>query len=171
MKYLKLLCVALILVSHHTDAQTTTVTDTITRSAPIFYDVLGNKVQYGAQMPELNQIAGAPKAFYTYYWEFGDGNYSFQEKPEHAYKKKGEYEVKLWSTNNYDNGKPPASRPKKVAISNATDEEASIDNSAFTEADPSEDLLIKTNRDPVPEQEMVVICPLSLLFQFIIFRC
>lgn len=135
--------------------------DTLTRSAPIFYDVLGNKVTYGATMPELNQIAGAPKAFYTYYWEMGDGDYSFEKKPQHKYKKEGTYEVKLWSTNNYDNGKPPASRPKKVVISDATDEEASIDNDAFAKVTskfkPNEDLLIRTNRDPLPNQEMVLI--------------
>ncbi|MFC4634678.1 PKD domain-containing protein [Dokdonia ponticola] len=135
--------------------------DTLTRSAPIFYDVLGNKVTYGAEMPELNQIAGAPKAFYTYYWELGDGNYSFEKEPKHTYKKEGTYEVKLWSTNNYDNGKPPASRPKKVVISDASDEEASVDGFAFAKANPvfkpDEDLLIRTNRDPLPSQEMVLI--------------
>ena len=68
-------------VSH---SQTTTQ-DTLTRSAPIFYDVLGNKVTYGATMPELNQIAGAPKAYYTYYWEFGDGNYSNEKNPQHEF--------------------------------------------------------------------------------------
>ncbi|MEP0262570.1 PKD domain-containing protein [Dokdonia sp.] len=139
----------------------TTVQDTLTRSAPIFYDVLGNKVTYGAKMPELNQIAGAPKAFYTYYWEMGDGNYSFEKEPQHKYKKEGAYEVKLWSTNNYDNGKPPASRPKKVVISDATDEEASVDDNAFAKAPskfkPNEDLLVLTNRDPLPDQEMVLI--------------
>ena len=135
--------------------------DTLTRSAPIFYDVLGNKVTYGAKMPELNQVAGAPKAFYTYYWEMGDGNYSFEKDPKHTYKKAGTYEVKLWSTNNYDNGKPPASRPEKVVISDASDEEASMDGDAFAKANPTfkldDDLLVRTNRDPLPSQEMVLI--------------
>lgn len=134
--------------------------DTLTRSAPIFYDVLGNKVTYGAKMPELNQVAGAPKAFYTYYWEMGDGNYSFEKSPQHTYKKEGTYEVKLWSTNNYDNGKPPASRPQKVTIT-SNDEEASLDDSAFAKAPtkfkPNEDLRVLTNRDPLPSQEIVLI--------------
>lgn len=135
--------------------------DTLTRSAPIFYDVLGNKVSYGAEMPELNQIAGAPKAYYTYYWEFGDGNYSQEEKPKHSYKKKGDYEVRLWSTNNYANGKPPASRPRSVTIADDQNDQSSLDadpsikkTSPFL---PNEDLIIKTNRDPVPNQELVVI--------------
>lgn len=138
----------------------TTIQDTITRSAPIFYDVLGNKVSYGAKMPELNQVAGAPKAFYTYYWEMGDGDYSFEKNPKHSYKKEGTYEVKLWTTNNYDNGKPPASRPKKVTVA-SNDDEASLDDPAFAKA-PSkfkleEDLRVLTNRDPLPSQEMVLV--------------
>jgi PKD repeat protein len=128
--------------------------DTIPRIAPISYEINGNQVVYGAEMPPLNQIAGAPKAFYTYYWEFGDGNYSFKEKPVHQYTSSGTYEAKLWATNNYDNGKPPASRPKSITVSGASDE-ASIDtNSLFIEDD---DLILKRNCEPIPDQEMVFI--------------
>lgn len=129
--------------------------DTTTRTAPIFYDVLGNQVEFRPEMPPLNQIAGAPQAYYTYYWEFGDGNYSFKGKPTHTYKEKGEYEVKLWSTNNYDNGKPPTSRPQNVII-NSSPDQASLDSgpSLFPEG---EDILIRTNRDPLPEEEMILI--------------
>ena len=63
-------------------------TDTISRSATITHKVNGNSVSFNPETPQLNQIAGAPKAFYTYYWEFGDGNYSFLEKPNHSYKEK-----------------------------------------------------------------------------------
>ncbi|RMB56800.1 PKD domain-containing protein [Dokdonia sinensis] len=148
----------------------TVVLDTITRSAPISIDIQGNRAQYNAQMPPLNQVAGAPKAYYSYYWETGDGNYSFKEKPKHSYKKAGDYEVRLWSTNNYDNGKPPASRPKKVTIAQVTDKEASTDaESAFAKAELNEisgaesslardtDLMVRHNREPIPEQEIVLI--------------
>ncbi|MCH9661728.1 MAG: PKD domain-containing protein [Bacteroidetes bacterium] len=134
------------------------VNDTVTRTAPVFYDVLGNEVTFGAEMPPVNQVAGAPKAFYTYYWEFGDGAYSFEEKPKHHYAQSGEYEVKLWSTNHYDNGKPPESRPKKVAVNfneEAANEMATSDgNSPFVEDD---DLFVKTNRDALPNQDIVLI--------------
>ena len=128
--------------------------DTIPRIAPISYDIDGNQVTFGAEMPPLNQIAGAPKAFYTYYWEFGDGNYSFEKNPTHTYPKSGSYQAKLWATNNYDNGKPPASRPKSVVINNSLDEASLDSNTIFKE---EEDLLIKRNREPIPDQEMVVI--------------
>lgn len=137
------------------------VQDTLTRTAPIFYDVMGNKVDFSPEMPPLNQIAGAPKAFYTYHWEFGDGNYSNKKNPKHTYKNKGEYTARLWSTNNYDNGKPPKSRPEKIRIT-STDigcASASLDSS---EAIPSifpedEHLIIRSNRDPLPDEEMVLI--------------
>ncbi|MBQ4818774.1 PKD domain-containing protein [Aquimarina sp. MMG016] len=128
--------------------------DTIPRVAPISYDIQGNQVMYGAEMPPLNQVAGAPKAFYTYYWEFGDGNYSFKSTPAHTFKKPGTYEAKLWATNNYDNGKPPDSRPISVTIGDASDEASIDDPSPFKE---DEDLLLKRNREPIPDQEMVFI--------------
>ncbi|WP_347373507.1 PKD domain-containing protein [Aequorivita sp. Q41] len=138
------------------------VQDTLTRTAPIFYDVMGNKVAFRPEMPPLNQIAGAPKAFYTYYWEFGDGSFGFKEKPKHAYKNKGEYTARLWSTNNYDNGKPPKSRPEIIKIETDYLDQASASNDFIEDSSPTvflqdEDLIIKTNRDPLPEQEMVLI--------------
>ncbi|WP_245529120.1 DUF7619 domain-containing protein [Aequorivita sublithincola] len=136
--------------------------DTLTRTAPIFYDVMGNKVDFRPEMPPLNQIAGAPKAFYTYHWEFGDGNFSTQEKPKHKYKNNGEYTARLWSTNNYDNGKPPTSRPEKVKITSVGIDGSSASIDTSEENNPSlfienEHLIIRTNRDPLPDEEMVLI--------------
>ncbi|PVW14210.1 DUF7849 domain-containing protein [Marixanthomonas spongiae] len=136
--------------------------DTVTRSAPIFYDVRGNKVEFNPQMPPLNQVAGAPKAFYTYYWEFGDGDFSFKEKPKHTYKKDGDYTARLWSTNNYDNGKPPKSRPETIKIDAHDNDQASTDTGFSEESEPSvfpegKHLVIKTNRDPLPNEELVLI--------------
>lgn len=128
--------------------------DTIPRVAPISVEVEGNSAKYSATMPPLNQIAGAPKAFYTYYWEFGDGNYSFKEKPTHTYKKPGTYQTKLWATNNYDNGKPPSSRPQSVTIDQSSDQASIDDASPFIE---DQDLILKRNREPIPNQEMVFI--------------
>ncbi|MEW4923451.1 PKD domain-containing protein [Algibacter sp. 2305UL17-15] len=138
------------LISICSFSQAQIANDTLTRTATIKDVVNGNEVLFTPETPALNQIAGAPKAFYTHYWEFGDGNYSTAEKPKHTYKKKGEYEVKLWATNNYDTGKPPTTRPKKVAISNVTSEYQDV-------ASMDEDFILKRNREPVPDQEMVTI--------------
>ncbi len=52
----------------------------------------------------------------------GDGHYSKEAEPKHVYKNKGTYTTRLAVTNNYDNGKPPATRPKIVTINEISDE-------------------------------------------------
>ncbi len=131
----------------------TKVKDTITRRANITYNQKGKLVSFKPETPPLIPIAGAPKPSYSYLWEMGDGHYSKEAEPKHVYKTKGTYTARLAVTNNYDNGKPPATRPKKVAINETSDDVyqdiASIeDQNGFS---------IQKNCDPVPEQEMVVI--------------
>ena len=129
------------------------VKDTITRRANIVLIQNGNAVTYKPETPPLIPIAGAPKPSYSYLWELGDGHYSKEAEPKHVYKNKGTYTTRLAVTNNYDNGKPPATRPKKVAVNDITDTNykdiASIaDQNGFA---------ILKNCDPVPDQEMVVV--------------
>jgi len=131
----------------------TKVKDTITRRANIVFTQNGNAVTYKPETPPLIPIAGAPKPSYSYLWELGDGHYSKEAEPKHVYKNKGTYTTRLAVTNNYDNGKPPATRPKKVAVNDITDTNykdiASIaDQNGFA---------ILKNCDPVPDQEMVVV--------------
>ncbi len=131
----------------------TKVKDTVTRRATISYDKKGNQIFLKTETPPLVQIAGAPKANYTYFWETGDGNYSKEATPKHTYKKKGEYKVNVSVTNNYDNGKPPKTRPKTVAINEITAND-------FTEIASLQDTTayaIFASREPVPEEEMVVV--------------
>lgn len=131
----------------------TKVKDTITRRANISLIQNGNAVTYKPETPPLIPIAGAPKPSYSYLWELGDGHYSKEAEPKHVYKNKGTYTTRLAVTNNYDNGKPPATRPKKVAVNDITDTNykdiASIaDQNGFA---------ILKNCDPIPDQEMVVV--------------
>jgi hypothetical protein len=147
-----LLSILFLLLSIFTFSQTK-VKDTITRRAIIGYNQNGNLVSFKPETPPLIPIAGAPKPSYSYLWELGDGHYSKQAEPKHVYKNKGTYTTRLVVTNNYDNGKPPATRPKKVAINDITDNSykdiASIaDQNGFT---------ILKNCDPIPDQEMVVV--------------
>jgi len=148
----KLLCCFILLSSAMVLAQTK-VKDTITRRANISYTQRGNSVTFKPETPPLIPIAGAPKPSYSYLWELGDGHYSRQAEPKHVYKNKGNYTARLAVTNNYDNGKPPATRPKKVAVNEIADDPyqdiASIaDQNGFA---------IQKNCDPIPEQEMVVV--------------
>lgn len=124
--------------------------DTITRRASIKFEKKGNAVQFNAETPPLIPIAGAPPASFTYFWEFGDGTYSKEPKPKKVYKKKGDYKVNLAVTNNYDNGKPPKTRPKTVAVTETTD-------SNFEDMAALDGYRIFNNREPVPEEEMVVV--------------
>jgi hypothetical protein len=68
-------------------------------------------------LPPLEQIAGAPKAFYEYYWEFGDGSFGFEQYPKRVYADTLEKEVFFMATGKYDNGKAPKSRKKGAAPS------------------------------------------------------
>lgn len=131
----------------------TKVKDTTTRRSKIAIDKLGNKINLKAENPALIQVAGAPKASFSHFWEMGDGNYSKAAEPKHVYKKKGEYKINLSVTNNYDNGKPPKTRPKTVAVNDMLDQN-------FNEIASLQDTIqykIFNNREPVPDEEMVVV--------------
>lgn len=147
-----LLSIFLILFSIFSFSQTQ-VKDTTTRKATILFDKKGNQVQYKAEVPTLNQILGAPKANYSYFWEMGDGSYSKDPAPKKTYKKKGDYKVNLSVTNNYDNGKPPKTRPQTVAINEISD--LKFDEIASLADTIS--LKIFNNREPVPNDEIVVV--------------
>lgn len=131
-------------------SQDTQVVDTTRRVANITYNKNGKEVQFTPETPPLTQIAGAPKAFYKHFWEFGDGDYSNEEAPIKQYKKQDEYEVKYWATNVYSNGKPPTSRPKKIKVNDAND-------SAEDSASMTDDIELTRNREPMPSEEMVVV--------------
>ena len=132
----------------------TKVKDTVTRRAAITYNQKANAVKFKPETPPLIPIAGAPKPSFSYLWEFGDGHYSKEAEPKHVYKNKGTYKTRLAVTNNYDNGKPPATRPKAVAINEISAEDV------YTEIASIEDqngLAIQKNADPIPDQQMEVI--------------
>jgi len=158
-KFIKILLFGIVFLSYH-DIHTQEVKkDTTRHKASIKEIVRGKTITFNAALSPLRQIAGAPKANWDYYWEFGDGNYSFEEKPKHQYKEQGNYTVRLSATNNYDDGEPPLTRPKKVTIT--SNDSASTDNDIIT----TEQNLIQThngfriqnNRDPRPNEEMQII--------------
>lgn len=97
-----------------------------------------NKVSFKAGLPPLTQIPGAPKPFYTYLWDFGDGHFSTEENPEHVYAKEGDYEAVLYAVNNYDDGKKPGRKPKKVAVKQ-------VNKTYLAAVSPSEQNFFKAN--------------------------
>ncbi len=131
----------------------TKVKDTTVRRAKINYAQTRNAVKFRSENPALIPIAGAPKPSYSHLWEMGDGQYSREAEPKHVYKSKGNYNARVAVTNNYDNGKPPVTRPKTVAITETSDEV--YKDVASIEA--LNGLNIQKNCDPIPDQEMVVV--------------
>src|SRR5258706_5065831 len=70
----------------------------------------GDSVHFSSSLRPLRQIAGAPSSFYTYFWELGDGRFSFEKEPLYSYRDTGLYQVRLYATNNYDDGKAHPTR-------------------------------------------------------------
>ena len=129
--------------------------DSIIHTANIIETINNNQVEFKAELSPLRQIAGAPKAFWTNYWEFDDGDYSFKENPKHTYKENGNYIVRLAATNNYDDGEPPLTRPKKININNAIDESSINEEHHLIENHNG--LRLQNNREPRPNEKMQVI--------------
>lgn len=125
-----------------------------TAAAEIQPQIDNNLVKFGATLRPLRQIAGAPAAFYTYFWEFGDGSYSFEKEPVHVYKDTGNYDVRLYATNNYDDGKKPNTRPRRVRVNNRSSL-AEHRSPAFFSGDGS--LEIRANQMPKPGEDMVLL--------------
>lgn len=144
--------VCLGLMGFHVTAQQRPAPDTI--PAVIHVDQQENKATVKAELRPLRQIAGAPEAFYSYYWEFGDGTFSFAAQPEHHYKDTGTYDIRIYATNNYDDGKAPKGKPRRIKVKKTMYAATEQPSSFF----PTSDMLaMKINRMPKPGEEMVTI--------------
>ncbi len=120
----------------------------------IDYKIENNKATFTSSLRPLRQIAGAPEAFYTHYWEFGDGRFSFETNPTHVFKDTGTYDVIYYATNNYDDGKPPPRRRKKVPVKTKALYARQSSSSFFKQGGGIE---MKVNRMPRAGEELVLI--------------
>lgn len=114
-----------------------------------------NQVKLNAVLRPLRQIAGAPAAFYTYFWEFGDGTYSFEKEPVHHYKDTGDYAIRLFATNNYDDGKKPPTRLRRVKVEKKKTMLAMNNQPSFFSGNGS--LEIRANQQAKPGDDMVLL--------------
>jgi len=112
-----------------------------------------NEIQFSSVDTPLTQIAGAPEPFYTYWWEFGDGNYSRSESPRHNYTDKGNFDVLLARTNNYDDGKGRPVKKKDINITRGAMASSSEDDILIGE---NENFTLSLNQDPKPNEEIVI---------------
>jgi PKD repeat protein len=113
-----------------------------------------NQVKFKSVLRPLRGVAGAPAPFYTYFWEFGDGTYSFEKEPAHIYKDTGDYPVRLFATNNYDDGKKPPTRLKKIKVEKKT---MLADNARPSFFKGSGALEMISNQQPRPGEDMVLL--------------
>lgn len=114
----------------------------------------GDSLHFSAGLRPLRHIAGAPASFYTYFWELGDGRFSFAKDPVYAYRDTGEYRVRLYATNNYDDGKAPPTRPHRIKVNKkATGKDAWA--SHFFQGNG--DIEMKINRNPRPGEDFVTV--------------
>jgi hypothetical protein len=120
----------------------------------VIFHVADNVSSFNADLRPLNRIAGAPKPFYTYLWEFGDGKFSFESQPRHVYADTGDYNVRLYATNNYDDGKPPPTRPHSLKVRSKTLYAKNEEIPFFKEGGAIE---MKVNRMPKPDEDIVFI--------------
>ena len=139
------------------------VKDTVIRRSTIIVEKAGKSIHFKAQNPPLIQVLGAPPANFYHFWEFGDGSYSKEKEPKKTYKKQGTYKVNLSVTNNYDNGKPPATRPKTVVVSE--DNPAAPNDIATVEQLGG--LHLFATREPVPNEEMIVVVTYQNLLNYV----
>jgi hypothetical protein len=139
----------LLLVTQWTVAQ---INDTI--PAVVEPQVQDNRVKFTSILRPLRGVAGAPAPFYSYFWEFGDGTYSFEKEPVHTYRDTGDYPIRLWATNNYDDGKKPPTRLKKIRVEKKAMLAANT-APAFFKGTGSLEML--ANQMPRPGEDMVLL--------------
>ena len=114
----------------------------------------GDSLHFSARLRPLRQIAGAPASFYTYFWELGDGRFSFDKDPVYAYRDTGEYQVRLYATNNYDDGKAPPTRPRPVKVKKKSTNTDAWASHFFR---GNGDIEMKINRYPKPGEDFVTV--------------
>ncbi|HTI08802.1 MAG TPA: PKD domain-containing protein [Puia sp.] len=114
----------------------------------------GDSIQFSALLRPLRQVAGAPSAFYTYFWELGDGRFSFEKDPLYAYRDSGLYQVRLYATNNYDDGKAPPTRPRPVKIRKKPNGSGTWASHFFH---GNGNIEMKINRNPRPGEDFVTL--------------
>ncbi|MBB2144156.1 hypothetical protein GM921_01550 [Pedobacter sp. LMG 31464] len=128
-------------------------TDTV--PAIIKYTTENGATKFDSELRPLRQIAGAPAPFYTYFWEFGDGGFSFEKDPIHQYKKTDSVKVRLFATNNYDDGKRPPTKPRPIKPLTPKPMLASNDPSGLFKMGGNIEL--KSNCMPKPGDDMMLV--------------
>ncbi|HRI59248.1 MAG TPA: PKD domain-containing protein, partial [Saprospiraceae bacterium] len=113
-------------------------------------------IRFQPVMPPLTQKAGAPAAYYTYFWEFGDGAFSREDQPLHRFGGPGDYMVSVDATAHYDNGKKAKKKKTKVANTHSEAYTAVSMPDVFDEKG-KQAIAMATNAMPRAGEEMTVV--------------
>ncbi|GGB12888.1 hypothetical protein GCM10011511_40670 [Puia dinghuensis] len=114
----------------------------------------GDSLHFSSSLRPLRQIVGAPPCYYSYFWELGDGRFSFDREPNHAYRDTGVYQVRLYATNNYDDGKAPPTRPHPIKVRKRSLSREALASHFFHGGG---DIEMKINRYPRPGENFVTV--------------
>jgi hypothetical protein len=120
----------------------------------IHVDERGDSLHFTAALRPLRQLAGAPAAYYSYFWELGDGRFSFDKEPFYLYRDTGVYQIRLYATNNYDDGNAPPTRPRPVHVKKGSKVNNTWASHFFHGGGEIE---MKVNRNPRPGENFVTV--------------
>src|SRR5579872_4991180 len=120
----------------------------------IHIDERGDSLHFSAALRPLRQLAGAPAAYYSYFWELGDGRFSFDKEPSYLYRDTGLYQIRLYATNNYDDGNAPPTRPRPVHVKKGSKVNNTWASHFFHDGGGIE---MKVNRNPRPGENFVTV--------------
>lgn len=83
-----------------------------------------NKQSSTFYLPTEPNIVKFPKARedpkWEYFWEFGDGHFSFEENPKHTYVEAGQYTPRLILTPLYSSTRPPGPSEQKISANGSS---------------------------------------------------
>lgn len=117
----------------------------------------GESIRFSPVMPALMQKAGARPAYWEYFWEFGDGSFSREENPSHAYARPGEYLASLDATAHYDDGKKPQKKKKAVAFSGGSGALASTTLPDVFDPEARQAVAMASNAQPKAGEEITCV--------------
>ena len=128
------------------------------READFTMNPEGDGLRFKALPPPAQQIAGAPKAYYRCFWEFGDGGFSTEESPLHMYAATDTVEPVLHLTYHYDDGEMPKKKKKRKGVtSSGASGLAGAGKWPGAYGDSGESIVIKNNREPRRGEELTLV--------------
>lgn len=129
----------------------------ILREADFTTNPEGAGIRFNPVPPPMQQVAGAPPAYFTCFWEFGDGSFSTEKSPLHVFASKDSVESVLHLTYHYDDGEMPKKKkkPQRVKLGGSALADAGRLPDVFTNSEQA--IALKNNREPRSREELTLV--------------